>query len=234
MDAIVQVFQNSPAVFYLSIGVIALMVGSFLNVVIIRLPKMIYRDWREQCEALFEVKIKVEEKDKLPERYNLIVPGSHCPTCNHAIRWYDNIPLLSFLFLKGQCRYCQANIHWCYPLVEIFTVILSLIVAIQFGPTYQTAFALLFTWSLLSLALIDYHRQLLLDDITLPLLWLGLLVNSFGLFCTLQSAVIGAIAGYLTLWIPKRAPTKEDNKITTGNCIQPNQAPKAASNLKSP
>lgn len=178
------------------IFVLGLLIGSFLNVVIVRLPRMLHDSWKAQCYDYL--------KQPLPQEttkpYNLVFPRSHCPHCQHMIGALDNIPILSFLFLKGRCRYCHAAISWRYPLTEAATALLSILVAYRFGVSWQAFAALILTWSLIALTLIDFAEQLLPDDITLPLLWLGLLLNSQSLFVSLPDALYGAIAGYLFLW----------------------------------
>lgn len=178
------------------IGLLGLIIGSFLNVVIVRLPRMLATDWTAQCYEY----LKQTPPNQNNEPYNLVVPRSHCPKCNHMISAIDNIPVLSFLCLKGRCRHCQTPISWRYPLIEITTALLSVFVAYRFGLTWQTTAALVLTWSLVALTVIDLQEQLLPDDITLPLLWLGLIVNSQSLFTSLPSALFGAVAGYLFLW----------------------------------
>jgi leader peptidase (prepilin peptidase)/N-methyltransferase len=178
------------------IGLFGLIIGSFLNVVIVRLPRMLANAWTAQCYEY--LKQTPPTQNNAP--YNLVLPRSHCPKCSHMISAIDNIPVLSFLFLKGRCRHCQNPISWRYPLIEIVTAFLSLVVAYHFGLTWQTVAALILTWSLLVLTVIDLQEQLLPDDITLPLLWLGLIVNSQSLFTSLSSAVFGSVAGYLFLW----------------------------------
>ena len=174
------------------------MVGSFLNVVIHRLPKMMERDWKAQCEEfLFPDKPQSEESSP---RYNLVVPRSACPACGHKISALENIPVLSYLVLRGRCKGCSAPISVRYPAVEALTGALSVAVAVHFGVTVAAFFALLLVWALIALAFIDADTTLLPDDITLPLLWLGLMVNAFGVFTSLHAAVIGAAAGYLVLW----------------------------------
>ncbi len=182
---------------YLAIvGLLGLIIGSFLNVVIARLPRMLHASWAAQCQEYIQQK----PTNETTAPYNLMFPRSHCPHCQHTISAIENIPVLSFLCLKGRCRHCKAPISWRYPLIEILTALLSMSVAYQFGISWQTLAALLLTWSLMVLTLIDLQEQLLPDDITFPMLWLGLIVNSQGLFTTLQSALFGAIIGYLFLW----------------------------------
>lgn len=174
---------------------VSLLVGSFLNVVIYRVPVMMEREWQASIH-------EGENSDShIPQdRFNLAVPASTCPHCGHRIRWYENIPVVSYLFLKGQCSQCHAPISLRYPLIELLTAILSTLVIYQLGFNYAGFAAVVFTWALISLTFIDVDHQLLPDRITLPLLWLGLLVNSQNLFTSLHSAVFGAVAGYLVLW----------------------------------
>ncbi len=178
------------------IFVLGLLIGSFLNVVVVRLPRMLHDSWTAQCYDYLKQPLPQER----PKPYNLIFPRSHCPHCQHRISAWENIPILSFLFLKGRCRSCHMAISWRYPLTEAATALLSILVAYRFGFTWQTLAALIFTWSLIALTLIDFAEQLLPYDITSPLLWLGLLINSQSLFVSLSDALYGAIAGYLFLW----------------------------------
>ena len=181
------------------VAVFSLAIGSFLNVLIHRLPKMMEADWRAQCAELRgeEVVGTVATKSA---RYNLLVPRSHCPHCQTPLRAIDNIPIASWLAVRGKCAHCAAPISMRYPIVEALTAVLSAIVAWKFGATWQTALALVFTWILIALTFIDADTTLLPDDLTLPLLWLGLMANVVGLFVPLRDAVIGAAAGYIVLW----------------------------------
>lgn len=173
---------------------LGLMVGSFLNVVIYRLPVMMQREWEAQCAEL--------RGEAMPthERFNLAVPRSRCPKCSHAIGALENIPVISWLVLRGRCRGCQAPISPRYPLIEALCGLLSAYAGWRFGYTLAGLGALLFVWAMITLTFIDFDTQLLPDDITLPLLWLGLLFNLSGQFADLKGAVIGAMAGYLALW----------------------------------
>jgi leader peptidase (prepilin peptidase)/N-methyltransferase len=176
---------------------LGLCIGSFLNVVIHRLPKMMEREWREQCAEL-------AGKPAAPAaegRYNLLVPRSACPACGHRITALQNIPILSWLALRGKCAACGARIAARYPLVELAAGLIGAYAAWRYGPTLAALGAAAFGWALLSLALIDLDTLLLPDDITLPLLWAGLLVNFGGTLVPLGTAVIGAVAGYLALWL---------------------------------
>lgn len=176
-------------------GLFGLIFGSFLNVVIHRLPKMMEHEWAEQCADL--------RNETLPAapRYNLSVPRSACPQCGHMIRARENIPVLSWLLLRGKCSSCKAPISPRYPLVELATAVLFAACIMHFGPTPQALAAMGFCATLLALALIDFDTTFLPDDLTLPLLWGGLLANLLGLYVSLPAAVIGAMAGYLTLWL---------------------------------
>lgn len=175
-------------------ALLGLFVGSFLNVVIHRLPRMMERDWHAQAAEL-----RGEELQPT-ERFNLATPRSRCPHCGHLIGALENIPVLSYLVLRGRCGHCGARISLRYPIVEAFTALLSGYAAWHFGFGLAAAGALLFIWTMVALAFIDIDTQLLPDDLTLPLLWLGLLFNLGDTFTDLPSAVIGAMAGYLALW----------------------------------
>lgn len=199
IDSFFETLKAYPAFYLAVVGLNGLVVGSFLNVVIHRLPKMMEREWKLQCEE-FLFPDKAPEREDAP-RYNLIVPRSACPGCSRQISAIENIPILSYLALKGRCKGCGVKISPRYPAVEGLTAVLSIAVANYLGVTAAAFFALLLVWTLIALAFIDADTTLLPDDITLPLLWLGLVVNVFGVFVPLQSAVIGAAAGYLVLWI---------------------------------
>ncbi len=185
---------NLPAFVCVSL-VLGLLIGSFLNVVVYRLPIMMQRDWREQAREILQL-TAVPEADT----FNLVLPNSQCPHCGHEIRPWENIPLISYLFLRGKCSSCRAPISLRYPAVELACGLLSAYVAWHFGFTWQAGGMLLLTWGLLAMSLIDLDHQLLPDSLVLPLLWLGLIVNSFGLITDLETALWGAIAGYLSLW----------------------------------
>ncbi|MBL4851447.1 MAG: prepilin peptidase [Gammaproteobacteria bacterium] len=188
--------QASPLVFVALIFIVSLLIGSFLNVVIYRLPVMMERDWQAQLDSA-----NVDQQTDKPPPFNLAVPRSRCPKCNHMISALENIPVISYLFLRGKCSSCKTHISARYPVVELTTAILSALVAWKFGFAWSTLAALVFTWCLICLALIDFDTQYLPDSITLPLLWLGLFVSLFTLFVDLPTAVIGAMAGYLSLWL---------------------------------
>jgi len=186
--------EQNPAFFIGTLFVLGLMVGSFLNVVIHRLPLMMERDWQAQYQEY------LGESPAEEAPLNLAQPASRCPHCNHKIRYYENIPLLSYLWLRGKCSSCQAAISIRYPLIELLTGILSAVIAWHFGFGLQAGAALLLTWALIALSMIDVDHQLLPDSITLPLLWLGLALSLFPVFADMHSSLIGAIAGYLSLW----------------------------------
>jgi len=192
---LIELLAGSAALWAFVAGVLGLMVGSFANVVIHRLPRMMERDWQAQCAELRG------EAAAESAPFNLVVPRSACPACGHAIAWYENIPLLSYALLRGRCSACGAAIPVRYPLVELISGLLTCFAAWQFGFTWQAAAVFILIWALVALAFIDLDTQYLPDDITLPLLWLGLLVNVQGLFAPLDAAVIGAVAGYLALWL---------------------------------
>ena len=180
--------------------VLGLVVGSFLNVVIYRLPQRMHAELAEACADA-----RGEQTEPLPSRWFgldfLITPASTCPHCGHGIRAWENIPVLSWFLLRGRCSKCRAPISKRYPLVEALTGLLSLLIVSHFGPTAAAGVALILLWGLIALTMIDLDEQLLPDQLTLPLVWLGLLVNINGMFTDLVSAVIGAAAGYLSLWL---------------------------------
>jgi len=197
--------MSEPVIVTLVCTLLGLVVGSFLNVVIHRLPKMLEREWDAQAADLLEQKGSADAVAKLrgtgsAARYNLVTPPSTCPRCGHRIRAWENIPILSYLFLRARCSACKAPISIRYPIVEALAGILSGYIGWRYGLTTATLGGLFLAWSLIALTAIDIDTQLLPDDITLPLIWLGLLVNLNGTFVPLQSAVIGAVAGYLSLW----------------------------------
>jgi leader peptidase (prepilin peptidase)/N-methyltransferase len=185
---------TDPIALATTCALLGLLVGSFLNVVIHRLPKMLERDWQAQCAELRD--------ESLPqvEPLSLVSPRSRCPDCGHPISALENIPIVSYVFQRGRCRSCKARISLRYPVVEALTGILSGYAAWRFGPTWAAAGAIAFVWCMIALTFIDFDTQLLPDSITLPLLWGGLLLNLGGTYVDLQSAVLGAVAGYLALW----------------------------------
>jgi leader peptidase (prepilin peptidase)/N-methyltransferase len=202
---LINYLQNEPLLFTIVCGVIGLLVGSFLNVVILRLPVMMEREWRAQCVEFLELDPQQVSKQEITpankhQRFDLIFPASHCPQCGHKITALENIPVVSYLLLRGKCSGCSMKIPMRYPLIEAITGLLSVAVAWHFGMGWEAAAALFLTWALVSLTVIDFDHQLLPDSITLPFLWIGLLLSLFGLFTDEKSAIIGALAGYLSLW----------------------------------
>ena len=196
MQDVLALFEQLPWFFYSLVTVLGLVVGSFLNVVIYRLPIMLERDWQQQYQQYFHPDQTAAEQ----ERFNLMFPGSRCPKCQHEIKAWQNIPVVSWLILGRKCGNCRTPISARYPAVELLTGIASLLVAWHFGPTPAAAVALLFTWCMVALTAIDMDKMLLPDNIVLPLLWVGLLASIPGYFVDSASALIGAAAGYLVLW----------------------------------
>lgn len=179
-------------------SILGLLIGSFLNVVIYRTPVVLNTNWTSECKTFLEIE---PDKDPTSEKhFSILWPPSSCPSCNTIIKPWQNIPVISYLFLKGKCSGCATSISIRYPLVEILTAILTALVATQFGLTLTGLSVMFFTWALIALTGIDFDTQLLPDNIVLPLLWLGLIVNSFNSFTSLNDAVWGAIAGYIVLW----------------------------------
>lgn len=195
LSPLMQVFQHSVLTFYGVVTVLGLAVGSFLNVVIYRLPKMMELAWQQDYQQYFN-----QEAEQTKTRFNLALPHSHCPKCMHRLSALDNIPVLSWLLLGTKCRYCKAPISARYPAIEIFTALLSLLVAVHFGVTEQTLIYLLVTWSLVALSFIDIDKMLLPDQITQPLLWFALLLSITGYTVSPTDSLIGAAIGYLSLW----------------------------------
>lgn len=209
--------QQSPCVFAGFVFVLSLAIGSFLNVVIYRLPVMLENEWREQAHEFleFEQKEAQQKNAEQPllddsttstteaekELFNLAFPNSRCPNCEHEIKPWENIPVISYLFLGGKCSQCKNKISIRYPVIELATALLSALVALHFGFGWQAAAVLPLTWALVVLTMIDFDHQILPDNITLPLLWIGLLINVNGLFVPLSEAVIGGVAGYMVLWM---------------------------------
>jgi leader peptidase (prepilin peptidase)/N-methyltransferase len=192
---VVTLLETTPWLYITACVLLGLCIGSFLNVVIHRMPRIMETRWRAECAEL--------NNQELPpaERYNLVVPRSRCPACGHTISALENIPLLSYIALAGKCSACRARISPRYPIVEALTGGLSGYIAWHFGFTPAAAAAMLFTWAMIALAFIDLDTFYLPDDLTLPLLWAGLVFNLLGGFTDLTSAVIGAVAGYLVLWL---------------------------------
>lgn len=192
-----EVISREPWLLWTGTLLLGLIVGSFLNVVIYRLPQMMREEWQRECADVQGM----AAPEAAGPRLTLSTPGSHCPHCGHAIAPLENIPILSYLFLRGRCSACAAPISLRYPLVEAMTALLSLAVVWHFGPGWEAAAALVLTWGLMALAGIDLDTQLLPDTISQPLLWLGLLLSLVGLFSDPQASILGAAGGYLSLWL---------------------------------
>jgi leader peptidase (prepilin peptidase)/N-methyltransferase len=196
MTDLLLLFKNSSALLITSVTILGLLIGSFLNVVIYRLPIMMKREWRCDCLDFLEMK----PDPQLEADFNLLLPGSACPHCQAPIKAWQNIPVISYLLLKGRCSNCNASISIRYPCVEALTGLTSGIVAWHFGYGAPMLFALIMTWSLIALSFIDIDHQLLPDSINLPILWLGLLLSLFHIYSNPVDSLIGAMAGYLSLW----------------------------------
>lgn len=188
------ILADSPLLFSFLAGLFGLLIGSFLNVVIYRLPVMMEREWRMQCADLMGQKPPDESV------FNLVTPRSRCPHCDHLIGALENIPLVSYILQRGHCAHCKKPISMQYPFIEALTGFLTVVVAWHFGFSWQAAAAIVLTWALIALSVIDFKTQLLPDSITLPFLWIGITLALFGIFTSLHSSVVGAIAGYLSLW----------------------------------
>ncbi|MEM7209276.1 MAG: A24 family peptidase [Pseudomonadota bacterium] len=199
--------SREPWLFLSLCTFVGLLVGSFLNVVIHRLPLMLERQWQRDCKELLSQ--STEEPDD--SKFNLITPRSRCPQCQVMVSAGDNIPVISWIWLRGKCRHCDTRISIQYPLFEIMCAAMTFAVAFNFSVSFEAIWAIAFTWALIALSGIDLNTKLLPDDITLPLIWLGLACNMFGLITDLHSAVLGAMAGYLILWLVYQA-----FRITTG------------------
>lgn len=187
--------QNNYFLFLLGASILGLLVGSFLNVVIYRLPIMLQCEWENNCLDFLKQTSPIKH-----EVFNLNMPRSHCPKCHEQISWWQNIPIISYILLHGKCKHCKTTISWRYPAIELTSCLASLFIAIYFGISIQALTMLILTWSLIAAFFIDIDQQLLPDNITIPLIWLGLLLNANDLFTTPKCAVIGAISGYLIPW----------------------------------
>ena len=205
-------FEQSTTAFYVFVVIFSLLIGSFLNVVVYRLPKMMHNTWYLECREFLADEVKHSPAKKIDE-LTLSKPNSTCPKCGHKIRFYENIPVISWLFLKAKCSQCHNSISARYPLVETTTALLSLVVAIKFGVSVETLLLLILTWGLICLTLIDFDHMLLPDQIVMPLLWLGLLINLDNTFISIKDAVTGAAVGYMSLfsvfWLFKLLTGKE-------------------------
>ncbi|MGB0894115.1 MAG: prepilin peptidase [Parashewanella sp.] len=211
MTDFLQILSQYPTFFICLSFIFATVIGSFLNVVIHRIPVMLKREWQQECNHYLQeyhpekVKLLGEQElikpiDSFPEKYNLLVPSSTCPKCNNKIKPWHNIPIIGWSILKGKCANCQAPISARYPIIELATGLLVATLAWHFGPTLEFAASTLLTFSLIALTGIDLDEMLLPDNLTLPMLWLGLLLNINDTFIDMQSSIIGAAAGYLSLW----------------------------------
>jgi len=201
---LIELLKQELVFFVTTIFFLGLLVGSFLNVVIYRLPIMFKREWRKDCcnylEENYNAKIQLDTTGEPEEPFNLIKPDSTCPNCGHKIRAWENIPIISYIFLKAKCSNCKTPIYFRYPFIELLSASLAALCAWQFGFSLAGFTAISLSWALISLAVIDYDTQYLPDQITLPFLWLGLILNLNNTFTDINSAIIGAIAGYLSLW----------------------------------
>ena len=197
MHELISYLIENPTALYVVVGLFSLCIGSFLNVVIYRIPKMMDQEWRAECQFLLHPEQAIIDETKI----TLSKPDSTCPKCQTLIRWYQNIPVISWIFLKGKCGSCQNPISFRYPFIELLTAIASILVVAVFGPTWQMLAGLIFTWVLITLTFIDFDTQLLPDRYTLTLAGLGLALNSFGFFTTPTSAIWGYVLGFLALWI---------------------------------
>ena len=209
--ALLEVLQHNAIAFYGVVAFLSLVVGSFLNVVIYRLPVMMENEWREalhemdepgdgqpQGEGVSDANQTSTETE--PETFNLSVPRSRCQNCDSLITWWQNVPVISYLMLRGKCANCKTPISARYPIIEIVTVLLSLVVAWQFGPSLQSVIGIVVTWMLIAMSMIDFDHQLLPDSLTLPMMWIGLLASLVPVFTDVRSAVFGAALGYMILW----------------------------------
>ena len=195
MDYAIFIDSHPTAIIILT-GVLGLIIGSFINVVVYRYPKMIFHTFRTECMQTFDLPIPVEKSPA-----NLFRPRSHCPHCKQTLSCWQNIPVISFLILRGRCHFCDARISYIYPCVELLSAILAMLVVAQFGPTATGYAALLFTWGLICLSFIDIKEHLIPDDICLSLLWIGLLINTYNIFTSASNAIFGAIIPYVFLWV---------------------------------
>ncbi len=195
LDQLIFQFEQYPALYLGTLFIFGALIGSFLNVVIYRLPIMMQREWRNDCLEFLEQPTEAEE-----ERFNLSVPRSRCGSCGHKITALENVPIISYLILGGKCGSCKSRISPQYPLVELFTAIISVMIGWHFGVSLQALAALLLSWCLIAASGIDIGHKLLPDSITLPLLWLGVLLSLFDIFVSLEDSVIGVMVGYMSLW----------------------------------
>lgn len=202
MQSIIEVMQSQLWFYLTTVGLVSLCVGSFLNVVIYRLPLMMQREWQSECRLLLDDELNTNQaKPKnTSEPFNLVKPNSTCPKCKTAIKPWQNIPIISWLILKGKCASCSNPISIRYPAIEAITALLSLVVAYTFGATEQALLYIVITWALVALTFIDIDHMLLPDQLTLPLVWLALIAAVAGITITPSDAIIGSVFGYLSLW----------------------------------
>ncbi|MCK5895164.1 MAG: prepilin peptidase [Cocleimonas sp.] len=195
---LINLLQQDTTFFLIFTGIFSLIIGSFLNAAIYRIPVMMQNEWHQECQELLHS--KAVEATGSNKKFNLMTPRSTCPNCGHMITALENIPVLSYLFLRGKCSSCKTGISLQYPLIEMFTALFSVCVAWKFGFTWQTLAALVLLWTLITLSIIDAQTMLLPDNLTLPLMWIGIAVNYQHLFIDLKSSILGAMVGYLSLW----------------------------------
>lgn len=200
INNIINFFSNiNISIFYILIGILGACVGSFINMAAYRIPKILYFNWFVDCYNFLELKPKFNNLPKI--NLNLLFPRSHCPACKSTIAFFDNIPIISYFLLKYKCRNCAVTIPIIYPATELITTIASLLVAYKLGINHILIFGLLLTWVLILQAVIDIKEYIIPDELTLPMLWLGLVANIFKMFVQLEHAILGAIIGYLIFWI---------------------------------
>lgn len=201
MLQLIDIFKQSQGIFLAVVFIFSLLIGSFLNVMIFRLPVVLQRIWRKQCHEFLETNEPVTESMSTNSLQELLVQNSHCIHCKKQIHFYDNIPLLSYLLLSGKCRHCKQRISLQYPIIEGLSATLATIVAVRFGVSWQTIAGCMLTYVLIIQATIDIRHTLIPDELTLPMLWIGLLVSIPALFVNSSSAILGAACGYLCLWL---------------------------------
>jgi leader peptidase (prepilin peptidase)/N-methyltransferase len=199
-DTFFDLLQQYQTFWLIGASVLSLLVGSFLNVVIIRLPKAMQLEWQQECRVLLQLE-ELGEQASSPPLASIAWPGSHCPHCKTPLKAWHNIPLVSYLLLRGKCAFCSIRISPRYPFIELLTGALGLLVAWQLGPSTAALMALMLVYVLVTLTFIDLDHKLLPDQLTLPLMWLGLVVNALGYFTSLDDALWGAVAGYTSLWL---------------------------------
>ena len=200
MINLLQLLSESTELLLIATLILSLLIGSFLNVVILRMPIMMFRGWKEECQGMEEELLDHPAIKDLSKTYNLVTPASHCPSCSAPVKPWMNIPVFSWIFLRGKCASCGTRIGLRYPLVEIATAVMSGLLLLKFEWGWPLLAMLVFTWLLITMSVIDIDHKILPDTLTLGLLWLGLLLNTQGMFTDLQSAVLGAALGYGVLW----------------------------------